>query len=227
MTMSVPIKKVLVVDDEEPIRALLKGVLEDEGYQVATATNGWECLREVQDFQPDLIILDLDMPHVRGETAINMIRNHDGMRHVPLIVVSGHGSSERLQTLRFFEFGTFFPKPFDVGELLRCVRTSLTSLDPEVLSKLMHSVRGKDVGLSELATTAAGKRCDVYVTDYQGVELRLLVPEELSRLEPSLLAQRRVSLRITVLAHLGTHWKRIWPRPHFHDPKRQLLCLMR
>jgi two-component system, cell cycle response regulator DivK len=217
-------KKILVTDDEVLLRNLISGVLEDLGHQVILAKDGSECLREIQEHKPDLILLDLNMPNVRGETVMAMIRNHEGMRNIPLIVMSGEDSSG---TKELAEFGSFLPKPFDVDRLCACVKAHLTFVEHDTVRSLLMGLGERDAGLTRLASAAANARCDVYVTALGGSEVRVLVPEELTRLEMTLLADRRVCERIKVLAEIEGVWKQIWPRPVFSDQKKQLLSVTR
>jgi CheY-like chemotaxis protein len=84
-----PMKKILVVDDEESIRFLYKEELEDEGYIVECATNGEEALQKLPIFKPDLISLDIKMPVMDGIEALKRIRETE--RHLPIVLCSAYG----------------------------------------------------------------------------------------------------------------------------------------
>jgi CheY-like chemotaxis protein len=84
-----PMKKILVVDDEESIRFLYKEELEEEGYVVECATNGEEALEKLLIFKPDLISLDIKMPVMDGIEALKRIRERD--RRLPIILCSAYG----------------------------------------------------------------------------------------------------------------------------------------
>jgi CheY-like chemotaxis protein len=84
-----PMKKILVVDDEESIRFLYKEELEEEGYVVECATNGEEALEKLLIFKPDLISLDIKMPVMDGIEALKRIRERD--RQLPIILCSAYG----------------------------------------------------------------------------------------------------------------------------------------
>lgn len=83
-------KKILVVDDEENIRLLLKEELEDEGYEVLTAKSGEEALDLVQAERPDLVTLDIKMPGESGLMTLRKIReiNYD----LPVILCTAYTS---------------------------------------------------------------------------------------------------------------------------------------
>ena len=72
-------KKIMVVDDEEDLLILVKGVLESEGYTVSTKKNGQECLASVKTEKPDLIILDMMMPGMSGREAGSRHQGPEGL----------------------------------------------------------------------------------------------------------------------------------------------------
>ena len=119
--------KVLVVDDEEHIVALIRFLLEKSGHAVSTAGNGREALRVlgVDPYDeaaalPDIVVLDVMMPIMDGYTAAVAIRNCPRTASVPLLVVTAKGDMRRL-----FEGVTsvagFFEKPFDPKALREAV----------------------------------------------------------------------------------------------------------
>jgi len=84
-----PMKKILVVDDEESIRFLYKEELEDEGYVVECAKDGEEAIEKVSVFKPDLISLDIKMPGMDGIEALKRIREKE--RQLPIVLCSAYG----------------------------------------------------------------------------------------------------------------------------------------
>ncbi len=81
--------KILVVDDEPDVVEFLKNLLEDNGYDVGTANDGVEAMQAVTNDRPDLILLDLQMPEETGTGFYRKLRNHNDLRDIPVIVVSG------------------------------------------------------------------------------------------------------------------------------------------
>jgi two-component system KDP operon response regulator KdpE len=114
--------KVLVIDDEPPIRKLLKTGLATEGYQVVEAGNGKTALA-LMDEKPSLIILDLGLPDIEGHELLKMIRARD--ESVPIVVLSSRGDEAgKVQAL---DFGAddYVTKPFGMDELLARMRAAL------------------------------------------------------------------------------------------------------
>ncbi len=81
--------KILIVDDDEGVTQTFARMLRLEGYQVRTAVNAENGLREAEDGHPDAIILDLRMPLVDGLGFLRRLREHDEQRLVPVAIVTG------------------------------------------------------------------------------------------------------------------------------------------
>ena len=114
--------KILVVDDEA---LLVKGIrfnLQNEGYQVITGSDGLEAIALVRDEQPDLVVLDVMMPHMDGMTACAKIREFSD---VPIILLTA--KVEDMDKLMGFEHGAddYLTKPFNILELKARIRALL------------------------------------------------------------------------------------------------------
>ena len=114
---------ILVVDDEENIRHSLRGVLQDEGYDVLEAENGRDALAMLGQTVPRLAIVDVWMPEMDGIELVQRMR-HAAPR-VPIVVISGHGSIET--AVRAIRLGAtdFLEKPFQLDALLQVVNRAL------------------------------------------------------------------------------------------------------
>lgn len=115
-------KKILVVDDEKPITDIEKFNLTKEGYEVYVASDGEEAIQQVEDVNPDLIILDLMLPKIDGlEVARQVRKNHD----MPIIMVTAKDSE--LDKVLGLELGAddYVTKPFSNRELIARVKANL------------------------------------------------------------------------------------------------------
>jgi two-component system phosphate regulon response regulator PhoB len=103
---------VLLVDDEDQLRRVMKDLLEREGYRVAEARDGAEALDEVDRFAPDVIVLDLNLPGMDGYTVLSQLRSRPATKKVPVIVLTAKGDEDN--EVRVFELGAddFLTKPF-------------------------------------------------------------------------------------------------------------------
>ncbi|MDD4195028.1 MAG: response regulator [Syntrophorhabdaceae bacterium] len=114
-------RKVLVVDDEENIRLLFKEELEEEGYEVDTASNGLEALEKVKTASFDVIVLDIKMPVMDGIQALNAIKNMN--KDQPVILCSAYG--EFKQDLSSWVSDGYVVKSADTRELKETIKEIL------------------------------------------------------------------------------------------------------
>ena len=114
--------KVLVIDDEPPIRKLLRIGLTAQGYEVLEAPNGKTSLELVAK-KPDLIILDLGLPDIQGHDLLRMIRARN--EGIPIVVLSSR--SDEAGKVQALDFGAddYVTKPFGMDELLARMRAAL------------------------------------------------------------------------------------------------------
>lgn len=117
-------RSVLVVDDEEDIRLLIRHVLEHAGYRVVTADDGQEAIENLRSFRPDLVLLDLMMPRVDGRGVLTYLKVMPAPP--PVIIVSGGGREELAGNLGD-SVAAFFSKPFRIPELLSACERVITN----------------------------------------------------------------------------------------------------
>jgi two-component system, chemotaxis family, chemotaxis protein CheY len=111
--------RILVVDDDESIRQIVRLCLSDEGYEVFEASNGVDALEMLPDCQPDLILLDLRMPVMDGWEFARRYRLGPGP-HVPIVAFIA-ALNAQLECADL-EATSILPKPFDLDDLLAIVR---------------------------------------------------------------------------------------------------------
>ena len=114
--------KVLVIDDEPPIRKLLRMGLETQGYQILDASNAKTAL-ELMPEKPDLVILDLGLPDMQGLELLHQIRA--AIEDVPIVVLSSRG--DEIAKVAALDQGAddYVTKPFGMEELLARIRAAL------------------------------------------------------------------------------------------------------
>jgi len=115
---------ILVVDDEPDIRALLKDVLEDEGYQVALAGTVAEAKAQRRSRRPDLVLLDVWMPDGDGISLLKEWRDDEGLP-CPVVMISGHGSVETAVDATRLGAYDFIEKPLSIDKLLITLHNAL------------------------------------------------------------------------------------------------------
>lgn len=116
-------KTILVVDDEESIRLSLEGILLDEGFQPAFASNGEDAIRMAQEEDPDLILLDIWMPGIDGLEALTRIREQRPAQ--PIIMMSGHGTIETAVKATRLGAYDFIEKPLSLEKVLLSIQNAM------------------------------------------------------------------------------------------------------
>ncbi|MER7506489.1 response regulator transcription factor [Nonomuraea pusilla] len=114
--------KVLVVDDDEVIRQLIAVNLNLEGFEVETATDGQDCLDRVLDVMPDVITLDVMMPHLDGWTTAQRLRTEAATSHIKVVLVTARAQDDDRRRGRGIGVDAYLTKPFDPAELIQVVR---------------------------------------------------------------------------------------------------------
>ena len=120
--MSAAPAKILVVDDEPPIRRLLRTGLSAHGYEILDAPNGKAAL-ELLEKKPDLIILDLGLPDIDGLELLRQIRHED--ESLPIVVLSSRGDEAGKVAALDLGADDYVTKPFGMDELLARMRAAL------------------------------------------------------------------------------------------------------
>jgi CheY-like chemotaxis protein len=110
--------KVLVVDDTPHNVKLLADLLEIKGYAVATAVNGEEALAKVAADPPDLVLLDVMMPHVDGWEMLRRVQDRYGAGAIPVVMFSGQLDEQAQQQATTSGAQGFVGKPFDLHQLI-------------------------------------------------------------------------------------------------------------
>src|SRR5689334_20899058 len=129
--------QVLVVEDDDRIRAVLRLALEDEGYHVAEAGDTDSALEQVRASMPDLMMVDLMLGEVDGYTCIREVRR---MSDIPIVIVSARSDTHDIVAGLEAGADDYVTKPFQVKEitarlraLRRRLRTSEATLEPDIV----------------------------------------------------------------------------------------------
>src|SRR5436190_13259799 len=113
-------KRVLVIDDDLPLRGMLAAALRQHGFQVLLAGDGAEGQRALKIHSPDIILLDLAMPNVNGWDFLQRLKETGHIGRVPIIVVSAHLRVEPQAVLQM-GVSAILPKPFNLPDLINLI----------------------------------------------------------------------------------------------------------
>ena len=148
---------ILVMEDEDALATLLQYNLEKEGYDVVVAADGEEGLVQVDERQPDLVLLDWMLPKVSGIEVCRRLRGRPETRNLPIIMLTARG--EESDRVRGLDTGAddYLTKPFSMVELIARIRAVLRRIRPGladdrvghgdiVIDRVAHRVRRAEIG---------------------------------------------------------------------------------
>lgn len=115
-------RKILVVEDNEMNRTLLRDVLEYYGYEVTEAVNGTEAIDRAREHRPDLILLDIQMPVMNGFTAIGLLKNDPTLGRTKIIALTSFAMKGDRERIMAAGFDDYLAKPVDTRALPQRVR---------------------------------------------------------------------------------------------------------
>ncbi|WP_163560704.1 response regulator [Halomonas sp. NO4] len=189
-------RRVLVVDDEPQIRRFLRISLSSQGFQVIEAATGREGLALVAQSAPDLVLLDLGLPDMDGQSVLDRLRT---LSSVPVIVVSARG--QETEKVHALDGGAndYVTKPFGIQELLARIRASLRHQARELVDTPVERFTRHDLAI-DLAVRRVLK----------GGEPVHLTPKEYAVLELLCRHAGRVVTQIQLL-------REVWGPSHAQD----------
>jgi len=118
-------KRILVVEDQEDNRRILRDLLTSVGYEIIEAVTGEEGVALAETGHPDLILMDIQLPGIDGYEATRRVRAHPALRQIPIIAVTSYALSG--DDVKAMEAGCtdYIPKPFSPRALLAKIRQYL------------------------------------------------------------------------------------------------------
>ena len=118
-------KKILLVDDEVDMVALVTLRLEAAGYDVVSAYDGEEALEKTKAEKPDLIILDVMLPKLNGYQVCEKIKNDKELSKIPIAMFSALSSKQNIEDAEKLKADAYITKPFEPQELLNTIKNLL------------------------------------------------------------------------------------------------------
>ena len=118
-------KRILIVEDHEDARRILRDMLETTDYELVEAENGEQALAVVARQRPDLILMDIQLPILDGYEATRRIKADPALRSIPIIAVTSYALSGDESKARAAGCDDFIPKPYSPLQLLAKVRQYL------------------------------------------------------------------------------------------------------
>ncbi|MDW8801106.1 response regulator transcription factor [Clostridium sp. A1-XYC3] len=162
--------KILVVDDEEHIRELIKFNLEQNGYKTISADNGLDALKKAKADNPQLILLDVMLPDMDGYDVCKEIRRDNSISSTPIIMITAKG--EEFDKVLGLELGAddYITKPFSIRELMARVKAILrrTSIKPV---DNFYSFGKVSIDLEKHEVAKDGEKIDLTLKEFELLEI--------------------------------------------------------
>jgi len=117
--------RIVYVEDEKSISFPISQILTMLGYEVRCACNGKQGLETVEDWKPDIILMDLRMPVMDGPTAIRALRSHPDTSDIPIFVLSAYSDAKTRDECKQIGVDRFMSKPVDVDKLDAAIKDTL------------------------------------------------------------------------------------------------------
>ena len=128
-------KKVLVVEDDNGIRMAIQSILERQGYQVSSAIDGEEALKQVEDTRFDVVLLDIFLPKITGDEFLRRVREKKNL--VPVVLMSAAMPEDQaLECFKQFKVVNYVSKPFRTKDLVEKVNKAAATADNMTVVKV-------------------------------------------------------------------------------------------
>jgi two-component system cell cycle response regulator DivK len=115
-------KRILVVEDVEDNRQIMRDLLTSAGFELLEARDGRAAIAAAIEFKPDLIMMDIQLPVLDGYEATRLIKSHSGLCHIPVIAVTSYALAGDEEKARAAGCDGYVTKPFSPRQLLATIR---------------------------------------------------------------------------------------------------------
>lgn len=169
-------RKILIVEDEAPIREMLAFVMEQHGYQPVEASDFDKALAAVCEPYPDMVLLDWMLPGGSGIQLAKQLKSQDHTRHIPIIMLTAR--SEEEDKIRGLEVGAddYITKPFSPKELMARMRAVFRRVSPTSLDEPLE-VEGLKLDPVSHRVSANGEPIDMGPTEFRLLHFFMTHPD--------------------------------------------------
>ena len=121
------VKTILVADDDEDLRLLVQITLENPSYRILTAVDGCQAIHAVNQYRPDLLIIDWMMPGLNGCQAVRQLRQNPQTAAIPVVMLTAKDDEKSQKQMASLELAGYLVKPFSPLALIKTVKEVLKS----------------------------------------------------------------------------------------------------
>lgn len=169
-------RRILIVEDEAPIREMLSFVMEQHGYQAVEANDFDAAVSKIAEPYPDMVLLDWMLPGGSGLQLAKKIKSDDFTRNIPIIMLTARGEEE--DKIKGLEVGAddYIPKPFSPKELMARMRAVFRRVAPTVLDEPLE-VEGLKLDPVSHRISVDDKGIDMGPTEFKLLHFFMTHPE--------------------------------------------------
>jgi DNA-binding response OmpR family regulator len=185
------------------------------GYCVITCEDGWEAIRLVLVERPDLVIMDLEMPKMGGQDALEFLKLSHMTEQPPVLITSAHGDKDTI--LKTLQSGAadFLVKPYRFTELAERIAVHLVQYNYDDVKTLLENLNNPE----NLATASiwsgldlqAYRNWNAFPLLWKNQELGVLIEKEFSLKQALTFNEKEMQERVLVLVKSRTRWRCAWP----------------
>ena len=125
-------RKILIVEDDKSLITLLTAALKDENYDILAAKDGKTALKTAREHLPDLILLDLEMPGMKGLEVLKELRNYEKTRDIRVIILTNSSDVSSIEEAMESSVFTYLTKSdWELEDIIKKVKEALDMLDPK------------------------------------------------------------------------------------------------
>lgn len=168
------IKRILVVDDDKDLANIIKGHLQNQGYEIFTANSDQDAVKMAVDLQPDLITLDILMQEMDGYFVTKFLRQNPETKDIPIVIISAFFEKEKTFKLGIADYIT---KPFDEDVIIECVKRIEKQIRGEIIKKKVLIVDDDPDIITLMTFSLTNKNYTVY-NAYEGIQAIALAKKE-------------------------------------------------
>lgn len=202
-------KKVLVVDDDNSLRMALKAFLEAKNYEVLAAGDGREGLAFVVRWQPDLILMDINMPRLDGIQAVEFLRYiHNS---VPVIFISSEAVRKNVVEAAGFAADDFVRKPFELTDLGSRIELQLLKLTESDLPNLANILTPINLDSKQVPTEKIIPGWKAFIGSYHGLPVFAQVNTTTKSYNPKDLSPAQYAKDLVIWGSYPKGWRKMWP----------------
>ncbi len=121
-------KRVLVIDDDPAILAMIEEVLSYEQYDVKALNTSLGALKDIREFKPDIVLVDYLIDHINGGDICTSIKSDPALKNIPVIIISAH--PKVFHSVGTYYSDAFISKPFDLSELIGTIEACIRKNSP-------------------------------------------------------------------------------------------------